>query len=225
VHRSGTGGATNRLAAGAAVLLFAAAPGGTALAQSPAVAPQTACAGCHGPNGRGEAATGAPNIGGMDAWYVERQLLAFLSGQRGGNPQDSHGSRMRAAIVSVVSPGQARAVADQIAALPRSAPPPAAPGADLGNGRNYYNAICSACHNSNGMGSSALGAPRLAGIDPVYLLRQLAAFRSGLRGAHPDDRYGAQMRRILTALPGPQTDRDVIAYVAALPAGPGQAAK
>jgi len=205
-----------RLAVQALALCMFAVPPLPAAAAPAAV---SACAGCHGPDGRGNAAAGAPNIGGMDAWYVERQLRNFISGARGADARDTYGSRMRAAVVSLVSPEQARAVAEQVAAWPRSAAGTAAK-ADLTNGRNYYNAICSACHNSNGLGTAALGAPRLAGIDPDYLLRQLAAYRSGMRGAQAGDTAGAAMRRMATALPNAVTDRDVIAFIATLPLAP-----
>src|SRR5450631_2103868 len=42
----------------------------------------SACAGCHGDRGQGNAGLGAPNIGGLDAWYIERQLHDFASGMR-----------------------------------------------------------------------------------------------------------------------------------------------
>lgn len=175
------------------------------------------CAGCHGDYGQGNAAVGAPNIAGLDAVYIERQLRNFASGVR-GDAGDGYGARMRAALQALPDPGGQRAVAAYVAALPRAAPVPAA-GAPQGNrdaGRNYYNAICSACHNGNGRGSPALSAPRLVGTDPRYLLRQLAAFRRGARGAHPDDRYGAQMRKMVLSLPGPGTEQDIVAYVATL---------
>lgn len=44
-----------------------------------------ACAGCHGPNGRGNAAAKFPAIGGQHAQYVETQLRAFRDGTRRGD--------------------------------------------------------------------------------------------------------------------------------------------
>ena len=187
------------------------------------------CAACHGAHGEGDARQGAPNIAGLDAAYVERQLEHFAAGRRGADAQDAYGARMRAAAQGLDGAPARHAVAAFIAAL---APTPAgaatAPGAPAGNvaqGRNYFNAVCSACHNSNGLGSAALSAPRLAGTDPQYLLRQLAAFRRGTRGADAQDRYGAQMRKMVLALPGAATERDVIAYVATLAAAPGAGAR
>jgi cytochrome c553 len=181
----------------------------------------SACAGCHGDRGQGNAGLGAPNIGGLDAWYIERQLHDFASGMRGTDARDAYGARMRAALAGFTDDARRKAVAATIAALPRVPAARAAPfaGADVANGRDYFNRICSGCHNSNGLGSAALSAPRLAGTDPAYLLRQLVAFRSGARGSHLGDPFGGQMRKIVLALPGPATDRDLIAYLAGLPAG------
>lgn len=44
-----------------------------------------ACAGCHGPNGRGNDAAKFPAIGGQHAQYVETQLRAFRDGNRRGD--------------------------------------------------------------------------------------------------------------------------------------------
>lgn len=59
---------------------------------------------------------------------------------------------------------------------------------------------CVACHGAGGEGNPALHAPALAGQLPSYLERQLRQFRDGVRGTHPDDRYGAQMRAMSLTL-------------------------
>ncbi len=43
-----------------------------------------ACAACHGPNGRGNAAAKFPAIGGQHAQYIETQLKAYRDGSRRG---------------------------------------------------------------------------------------------------------------------------------------------
>ncbi len=40
------------------------------------------CAGCHGPDGLGNAALGYPQLAGKDAAYIAEQLRAFKSGRR-----------------------------------------------------------------------------------------------------------------------------------------------
>jgi cbb3-type cytochrome c oxidase subunit III len=173
------------------------------------------CVACHGPHGEGVPATGAPNIAGSEAWYVERQLKNFATGLRGAQPGDGYGAAMKAGSAALRSDGDRSAVAAYVAGLPRTRAA-AAGTAVPDNGRNYFNAICSACHGSNGLGNEALGAPRLAGLPATYLARQLAAFKSGQRGAQNGDRLGAQMRSISAMLPDARTEQDVIAYAASL---------
>ena len=172
------------------------------------------CAPCHGSRGEGVPTTGAPNIGGAEAWYVERQLRNLATGMRGGQAGDSLGAAMRAAAATLVSDLDRKKVATYVAALPRVRAGRAPAVSD--NGRNYFNALCSACHGSSGLGNESLGAPRLAGLPVEYLARQLVAFRSGRRGAQDGDRLGAQMRAIAGMLPDARTEQDVVAYTASL---------
>ncbi|NCZ62533.1 MAG: hypothetical protein EBY62_01680, partial [Cellvibrionales bacterium] len=46
------------------------------------------CISCHGPDGLGSEAIHAPPIAGQRAAYLEAQLLAFRSGERGGHNAD-----------------------------------------------------------------------------------------------------------------------------------------
>ncbi|TXH96652.1 MAG: c-type cytochrome [Rheinheimera sp.] len=78
--------------------------------------------------------------------------------------------------------------------------------------------LCQSCHQPDGSGNAALQAPALAAQQQDYLLRQLQHFQSGLRGAHPQDAVGAQMR---AALPTDLSAEDLTAlagHFAALPA-------
>ena len=172
------------------------------------------CAPCHGAHGEGVPATGAPNIAAAERWYVERQLGNFATGLRGGQPGDTYGATMKAASSALTADQDRAAVAAYVAGLPK-----AGAFASVGytdNGRNYFNALCSACHGSNGLGNKSLGAPRLAGLPVTYLARQLAAFKSGLRGAQDGDKLGAQMRVIAAMLPDARTERNVVVYAASL---------
>ena len=78
-----------------------------------------------------------------------------------------------------------------------SVAPAAQAAGDAEKGKVLYN-ICTACHGPNAEGNPALNAPANAGQDPWYLTRQLKNFRTGIRGAHPDDTFGAQMRPMAT---------------------------
>ena len=86
---------------------------------------------------------------------------------------------------------------------------------DVAKGKTLY-AICSACHGANGEGMAALNAPANAGQDPWYMTRQLKNFRAGIRGAHPDDAFGAQMRPMAMVLADDQAIADVVAYISSL---------
>ena len=63
---------------------------------------------------------------------------------------------------------------------------------DLENGRQLYT-TCIACHGANGEGNAQLKAPRIGGQLESYTISQLNSFKSGKRGAHPDDPEGALM--------------------------------
>ncbi len=76
--------------------------------------------------------------------------------------------------------------------------------------------LCSTCHGDNGEGNQLFDAPALAGMGQWYIQAQLEKFRTGVRGAHPDDVEGLRMRPMSRTL---RTDEDVVevaAYVASL---------
>ncbi len=54
------------------------------------------CIACHGPDGKGNIAVGAPPIAQQADWYLVTQLKKFKSGMRGVNPDDTTGTQMRA---------------------------------------------------------------------------------------------------------------------------------
>jgi cytochrome c553 len=78
-------------------------------------------------------------------------------------------------------------------------------------------AACVACHGNRGEGSAALNAPAIAGQDAAYLERQLRHFRSGRRGTHKSDSFGAQMRAAVATLPDDGAASKVASYIAKLP--------
>lgn len=87
---------------------------------------------------------------------------------------------------------------------------------DPEQGRALYG-VCVACHGADGAGNVALNAPALAGQDSAYLERQLANYRSGLRGMKAEDSLGQQMRAMAMTLPSDQAVADVSAYIGSLP--------
>jgi cytochrome c553 len=173
----------------------------------------TACVACHGAEGAGNAGLHAPALAGQDAAYTERQLLNYRAGIRGGTGGDTYAQQMRGMSMSI-GPAQAADIAAWLSSLPAPRPAGSLPG-DLRNGNNLWQGKCGACHGSSGEGYPALNAPRLRGQEAGYLRRQFLAFRSGERGAHPDDTYGKQMALMAKTLdPGKELD-DVLAWLRA----------
>jgi cytochrome c553 len=78
-------------------------------------------------------------------------------------------------------------------------------------------APCVACHGGKAEGNAATKAPALAGQDAAYLRRQLQNFRAGLRGTHPSDTLGAQMRATIATLADDAAIERVAAHLTALP--------
>ncbi|MSQ91516.1 MAG: c-type cytochrome [Gammaproteobacteria bacterium] len=93
--------------------------------------------------------------------------------------------------------------------------------ADPAAGATQY-AVCMACHGPAGEGNQALNAPRIAGQSAWYLQRQLNNFRAGVRGAHEQDTFGAQMRAFAAMLPDDTAIRNVAAHIASLPGSMAQ---
>ena len=89
------------------------------------------------------------------------------------------------------------------------------PPGDAAAGQAAYMS-CSACHGAMGEGNAAMNAPRLAGLPDWYLERQLEYYKQGVRGAHPEDTYGAQMAPMANMLADATTMRNVTAYISSL---------
>jgi cytochrome c553 len=56
----------------------------------------TVCIACHGADGHGMQALGAPPIAGQADWYLMAQLKKFKTGMRGVDPRDNTGALMKA---------------------------------------------------------------------------------------------------------------------------------
>lgn len=80
-------------------------------------------------------------------------------------------------------------------------------------GGEYYNdRYCMTCHGADGMGNEGVSAPRLAGMEPWYLKRQLESFRAGMRGTHPQDDQGREMQPMAARL-SDESIADIVAWV------------
>jgi cytochrome c553 len=74
--------------------------------------------------------------------------------------------------------------------------------------------FCTVCHGAQGNGNPAIRAPKIAGIEPWYLKRQLEHFRSQLRGTQQADVSGMEMQPVALQLDDKAIDA-VAAYVSA----------
>lgn len=188
-----------------------------AAADEPVIPPEkfVYCTVCHGVQLKGNHVIQAPRLSGMAPWYAERQLHAFARGWRGTHGQDVYGMEMQP-MAAALSAADLREAAGYVAATDSEAPAVTVEG-DVDRGRSLY-ATCAACHAADGSGVQALGAPALTGLNDWYLVRQLENFSAGIRGSHPDDSYGAQMRAAAQVLAGDEAIRDVITYINSLQA-------
>jgi len=173
------------------------------------------CQTCHGLQGEGNIGTNAPSLTWQDNNYLKRQLLNFKAGIRGNDPRDTSGSQMRAMAATLADEATIDNVIAYIDSLPAKKASATIKG-DVARGRDYYSMVCGGCHGPAAEGNAALNAPALAGINDWYLQHQFEQFRSGARGSHADDKYGAQMKAMTRALPDDQAVRDTITYILTL---------
>ena len=171
------------------------------------------CVPCHGAQGVGSPDIDAPAIAGLPQWYIEAQLEGFQAGWRGNHHTDIPGLRMRPMAMSLNRPGDIESVSEFVASLTAVYPESTLDG-NAGAGAQQYE-VCVACHGVNGLGDELLHAPPIVQMHDWYLLSQLEHFKSGARGAHPEDIWGTTMR-VNTLAMTEQAMRDVIAYVQTL---------
>lgn len=167
------------------------------------------CVPCHGDDGAGNQALGAPAIAGLPQWYLEAQLAGFQAGHRGYQPFDTVGIRMKSMSWTLDLEGDNASVAEYVAGMTPAAPAAVLVG-DASAGAVTWGTTCAACHGPDGAGNEALRAPPLSGHADWYVVSQLRKFRAGWRGTRSGDVWGAVMRT--NAL---QLDDAAIANVAA----------
>jgi len=174
------------------------------------------CTPCHGANGGGSQELRAPAIAGLPDWYITAELTKFQSDIRGAHPDDMEGHRMRPMARTLYHPGDIEEVAAHVSRLkPVSVRPTL--GGDVAAGQKSYTTLCIACHGADARGTQALGAPPLVGQSDWYLVAQLKKFKTGMRGAHPQDGTGGQMRAMSLTMPDTTAMHDVVAYIKTLP--------
>jgi cytochrome c553 len=171
------------------------------------------CVPCHGADGGGNETLAAPTIAGLPQWYVEAQLRKFQAGHRGGTAFDTTGIRMKAMSWSLDLEGDLESVAEYVASLSSVTPEVTVQG-NAQAGQAAFQ-TCVACHGPAAQGMEPLGAPPLVGQSDWYMLAQLRKFKSGMRGADPEDVSGGTMRPNALLLDD-QAMLDVVAYIQTL---------
>ena len=199
---------------GAALLAGCGSTPGPGLARGEQI--YSTCVPCHGKDGLGNQTLGAPSIAGLPRWYLERQLDHFKTAMRGAHPQDMEGARMRPMARSLYREGDVASVAEYVSGLKGRVPSPTIADGDTANGRMRYQSICITCHQEDGSGNEPLGAPPLTHQHDWYMASQLAKFKSGMRGAHPEDVMGAQMAAMSSTLEDTTAIHNVVAFIRTL---------
>ena len=168
------------------------------------------CAACHGAEGQGQLAYNAPKLSGQDPTYMKQQLKNYKLGRRGSHDDDEYGKQMAPMAATLYNDELVDNVLAYIGTLPDTPAEKKIEG-DVEHGAELY-VICANCHGADGQGIR-MNAPRQAGMDDWYLERQLKNFKSGVRGAHPQDLSGKQMGFMARTLHDDQAIRDVVAYI------------
>jgi cytochrome c553 len=76
---------------------------------------------------------------------------------------------------------------------------------------------CVPCHNPDGSGNAAIGAPNIAGMKEWYVEEEIDKFRAGTRGMHFSDMEGMRMRPMALSLTSEDDVKAVAHYVETLP--------
>lgn len=184
---------------------------GAAIAQHGTDHGTPACASCHGAHGEGLAASGFPRLAGMNAGYLQTQLVALAKGQR-VNP-------VMSPIAKSLSAEERAAVAGYYAGLPApatggsAAPHPNPAGERLALQGRWAQGLpaCIQCHGATGAGVGAT-FPALAGQSSIYIENQLHAWQQGARAPGP-----LGLMKVVASKLSATDIHDVAAYFASLP--------
>jgi len=84
--------------------------------------------------------------------------------------------------------------------------------ASAGNDFDY----CLLCHGSNANGNYGIRAPKLSGMEPWYLARQLENFASGARGVPAEDAPGHEMGPVGMRLKAESTLDAAVKFIGSL---------
>ncbi len=92
---------------------------------------------------------------------------------------------------------------------------------DVARGKIVFQ-TCAACHGAQGEGNKAVKAPHIAGLSAWYVEAQLKKFRTGIRGTHPKDIEGMQMRPMSLTIASEDDVTAVAEYIESLTPNKGK---
>lgn len=170
-----------------------------------------ACASCHGAHGEGLAASGFPRLAGMNAGYLQTQLVALAKGQRVNPVMSPIAKSLTAEERAEVAGYYARLTAPATVAGQVRANPAGERLALQGRWQQGLPA-CIQCHGATGAGVGAT-FPALAGQSSIYIENQLHAWQQGARAPGP-----LGLMKVIASKLSATDIHDVAAYFAALPA-------
>ena len=165
-----------------------------------------------------------PMAAGLADETAIADVVTHIVTLRGGTPPVAEGSEAAVATPAEENPAPAEgepASEEDTTTDETAAATNVVLAGDAAKGQALF-ATCMACHGTDGRGNEALQAPQIAGQEPWYLSTQLRNFKNGVRGAHPQDVKGMQMRPMAMMLADDQAIADVAAHVHGLQPGSGK---
>ena len=132
-----------------------------------------------------------PLLEGLELWYLEKSVIDFKKGIRGGNVEDKNGQLMYSAVKDLPEDDLIDAVR-WFAGQPRPEIKAYIKG-DVEAGKKLYKENCFGCHEHT-MGKFFSESPDLYKLEDWYLVSQLRGFKSKVRGSHPEDERGLSMQ-------------------------------
>lgn len=175
-----------------------------------------ACVSCHGQQAEGLAAAAYPQLAGLQAGYLIKQIQDYRIATR-IHP-------VMQAIAKGLTESELTAVARYLASLPpRSSPPQETNAALLKRGEDIARTglwnknvpACFACHGPDGKGVG-LNFPRISYQNKPYIVQQINAWKTGTRKNDPQ----GLMSTIARKLTNEETDA-VATYLATMKTGGG----
>ena len=167
------------------------------------------CTACHGPTGV-SIAPNFPHLAGQGELYLIKQITDIKSGERSVPEMKGMTDNLKPQDIEDIAAFYAS----------QAAPLGQATKASIEIGQKIYRggdvdreiAACTACHSPTGQGNDLAKFPRLAGLSPEYIAKQLRDFREGDRVNDGDSRI---MRDTAEKLSNKQIDA-LASYISGL---------